>query len=260
MVDINPVSISLASYNLTRPEKIIWQFPAGVAPLEQIKSSSLKKFLTRAEEHLHENQINWSLEPLSVDSYSHWLTYYRSKMFESGFRIMADETWYDQKIALGCQVLGLMFYRAGELVASGIISLDPKTKTGSLHFKASNKLDLSGRSNSSIGAVVDYFFLRYAFDQKLATVTSGRSRNAFGIFNTLGYLDFKLKFGYLPTSDTTSPTTLEVPTLPNKTVAFFGLKERELKLYHYCQTSPAPDLHQLLSLNQAVTDLSSLNC
>jgi hypothetical protein len=51
---------------IIRPEKIIWQFPAGVAPLDQIKSSSLKKFLAKAEEHLHENQINWNLEPLSA--------------------------------------------------------------------------------------------------------------------------------------------------------------------------------------------------
>lgn len=256
MTDVTPIPYSLIRHNITRPEKITWQFPAGVAPLDQIKSKSLKKFLGRAEEHLHENHINWSLEPLTDEGFLHWLSYYRTKMFENGYRIIADEAWYNQKIASGYQVLGLLFYKDGQLVASGIIGLDPKTKAGHLHFKASDRLELSNRDNSSIGAVVDYFFLKYAFDQKLVLVTGGKSRNAFGVFNTLGYLDFKLRFGFVPIADLTSPLLDEVPTLPEKPVVFYGLQDKQLKLFSHSQIPTDPSLSHFV--NQGL-ELINLN-
>lgn len=247
MTDVTPTPYSLNKFKVTRPEKITWIFPAGLPPLDQIKNHGLKKFLAKAEEHLHENHINWSLEPLTDEGFLHWLSYYRTKMFETGLEIIADEVWYNQKIASGHKVLGLLFYQDGNLVASGIICQDPKTQTAELVFKASHKIELSNRGNSTIAAVVDFFFLRWAFDQKMTLVIGGKSQNAFGVYDSLGYLDFALKLGYQPEAISSNGLLTDVPTLPEKPVIFYGLQDKSLKLFSHSEVLSDPSLSHFIN-------------
>jgi hypothetical protein len=233
LLDSDSALYDLRPHQILRPEKVIWQFPAGVEPLAQIKSKSLRKFLTKAEECLETNDISWKFTLMSAEDFAAWLPYYQAKMAENDFQVIANEAWYQEKQAANIEVWSLCFYQDTTLVASGIISCNPKTKTTQLHFKASDKLELSGSSNSSLGAIVDYFFLRWAYQENYLTITSGRSRNAFGVFNNIGHLDFKLKFGYTPHIDPTISLVSSVPFEGEKPVLFFGQKKHQLNLYSY---------------------------
>ncbi|HCC84919.1 MAG TPA: hypothetical protein DEP87_04530 [Candidatus Pacebacteria bacterium] len=214
--------LDLTQFQLSRPERLSWIYPTSAKdPLTQLRSQSLRKFLARAETYLTANQITWAIEPLELTQFEAWLPYYRAKMAEKGFDCLANTSWFLKRQSQGDQLLGLWFRRQQQLVASGIIRV--KADKIVLAFKASDRLDLAGRSNSSIGAVVDHFFQKYALEHQFASISSGRSRNAFGVLNSLGYLDFKLKLGYVPQADLASPVSQTVPTDAQGRVLFFGL-------------------------------------
>jgi hypothetical protein len=232
MAEVMPVStqFDLASHGISRPEKIRWVFPSGVDPATQLKSESLRKFLNKAEVHLEANNITWSYQPIDQATFESWLPFYRTKMTESGFRVIADEAWYKTKVEAGVQIFGLFFHQQGQLVASGVVTYEPQFNALHLNFKATDRLNLSGRSNSSIGALVDYFFLKQAHQQACTIITSGQSRNAFGVYNTLGYLDFKLRLGFQP-EPVTEVWESTVPLNELGQVLFYGQQRGETKLF-----------------------------
>ena len=206
-----PAFIDLNPFQLQRPEKLVWSYPQGVTePLDQLKSSSLRKFLAKAEVSLSDAHITWTIEPVTEASFTEWLTYYQSKMEENEFSTIADLGWYQKRLSEGYQIFGLWFKKAGQLVASGILRIKD-TEEIVLAFKASDRLELGGKANSSIGAVVDFCFLQYAVEQGFERISAGRSRNAFGVINSLGYLDFKLRLGYQQNPDPASPLLNQVP-------------------------------------------------
>jgi len=53
-------------------------------------------------------------------------------------------------------------------------------------------------------------------------ISGGQSRNAFGVTNSLGYLDYKMRFGYQPSFADTAEYLSEVPLSETGCVLFFG--------------------------------------
>lgn len=215
-------TFDLTPFQLLRPEKLVWTYPSGVTePLDQLRSSSQRKFLARAETLLSDAHITWSIEPVTEASFNQWLSYYHTKMTENEFTSIADLNWYHRRLSEGYQIFGLWFKKAGQLVASGILRVKGSQEIV-LAFKASDRLELGTMANSSIGAVVDFCFLQYAIQQGFERISAGRSRNAFGAINSLGYLDFKLRLGYQQSPDLTSPLLSDVPVDEEGRVLFLA--------------------------------------
>lgn len=221
-----PREIDLTPYQVQRPEKVDWQFELTTPTvLESIKSKGLRSFLRKAPEILLEKGLSTVFEPISEANFAEWLPFYQAKMTEQGYTIMASPEWLSQRQAQGWQLYGLWIRQGDQLVGSGVMSVHDGV--GTLHFKASDRIDLSSQSNSSLGVVIDYLFAQHVHELGVTTISGGRSRNAFGVFNTLGYLDFKLKFGYVPGLPSDLPLISTVPVNDEGVVAFCGVRTAE---------------------------------
>lgn len=233
-----PTTIDLTPFQLLRPEKLVWTYPQGVTePLDHLRSSSLRKFLAKAETLLSDAHITWEIVPVTQAGFLEWLVYYQSKMEENEFSTIADLGWYEKRIKEGYLIFGLWFKKAGQLVASGILRVK-NTEEIVLAFKASDRLELGTMANSSIGAVVDFCFLQYAIEQGFERISAGRSRNAFGVINTLGYLDFKLRLGYVQSPDPASPLLNQVPVDEQGRALFLAATTSNPSAYAWYELSP----------------------
>jgi hypothetical protein len=225
--------LDLKPYQLTRPEKIYWLYPQSTDLLGEIKSKSLRKYLSNADESMRNNNLRIEYKTLSEDEYKEWLIFYDEKMTEHGYDHLANLDWYHRKMEAQQKVEGVFLYQSDKLVGTGIFirwAEDGKEKA-TFAYKASERVELPEK-NSSIGALLDYFYLKTMIDQKVDVISAGHSRNNFGVINTLGYLDYKLSFGYHPFPGIKNSQTFEtVMTMENGIALFFGIKENEMKLY-----------------------------
>ncbi len=226
-----PSTLSLVSYQILRPEKIRWHFHLIENNiLASLKSKSLKKFLAKYDSIIKDNNLSVEHKILDTESFEKWLEYYRRKMLENNYDIIASTDWYDDRTKKGLSIEGLFFYQNSKLVGSGIITRN-SNEQATFAFKASERIDLGNDENSSIGAMIDYLFLKFAVDSKTKIISAGQSRNAFGVINTYGYLDYKFKLGYLPLLPEKPTFADSIPLSENGVGVFFGQYESMLTLY-----------------------------
>lgn len=222
--------ISLLQFGIVRPEKIRWLYPANKDVLSSIKSKSTRSFLRKSEQELTEFNIVTSHNTLSEAEYVAWLPYYEAKMTEAGYDIFATKEWYALKISEGKNVEAIFFHTNGQLCGSIIFTTKDSSHADAC-FKASDQIDGLSKKRQSLGAIIDYFFLVNVTERAFQHVSMGRSRNAFGVVNKVGYLDYKLRFGCIPTVEPGFPLLDEVPVNEVGYSLFFGLKNEALSLY-----------------------------
>lgn len=192
-------SIDLSAYSLKRPEKIRWTFPYKEGDvLEYIQSKSVQKLLKHSDKLLQEANITYTYKKLSEAEYIAWLPYYMEKTLENHYTPFAKPELYQEKMDIGEEIWGIFYYKHEIMIGSAII-IKASPKKAIMAYKASEKINLSNDKNSSLGAIIDYHFVKHMATEKIENINSGRSRNAFGAINTFGYLDYKLRFGYVPT-------------------------------------------------------------
>lgn len=241
---------SLTSFNLTRPEKIRWIFPTQGDVLEHLKSKSLVAFLRTVDQDLTANDITYVFKDITEQEYQEWLPFYAQKMSEQQHQILAKSETYQQKRAEGKQLQGLFFYQHGQLVGSGII-IRIGTQEAHLAYKASDRLELSNKPNSSLGSVIDYFFLVEMKKEGVNLITGGRSRNQFGVSTTIGYLDFKLRFGFTPVIEPSQPQLDTAELNEHGFCLFFaGQPAGTTKLFLLRPSTPLPQDRQLNDLSR----------
>ena len=181
------------------PKKIRWIFPAPTLDyISTIPSRGLRSFIRKIPD-LFEHEaisVSWS-DTIDQAEFKAWLPFYQSKMKELNHEVIATAEWLQEKLKQKKQISALYLHKSGKMVGSGIISSSKTAVT--LAFKASERLKISNDSNANIGSAIDFLFLqKYHSDTRL--VNSGTSRNAFGVINSVGMADYKLRFGYIPTS------------------------------------------------------------
>ncbi len=223
--------ISLTKFNIKRPEKLSYDFifPHGVDAVNQIKSKSLKSFLLKTDEILRKNNIEYVCEDVTEEKFYEWLPYYTSKMEEHGYDVRAKREWYQEQINKGIHIKGLFFYQNQKLIGSLIFSLQNNVAVGA--YKASDRVSIdSHKTSSSLGSIVEFLFLKVASENGCELAT-GRSRNAFGFFNTLGYLEYKLRFGYNIRPSLNIPLLDSVPVNETGRVLFFGIQDEKFILF-----------------------------
>ena len=246
---------NLQEHNIVRPEKVIWRIPefsrTTVEALELIKSSSQKKFLQNIDEILIQNQITWELVEVDKQRFLEWLPYYEARMSEHEYRILADEQWYDTRISEGKKIEGMFFYQNDTIICSGMFLIE-NTAKATFAFKASDRIDLTSKSNSSIGSVIDYFFLKEMLQRGIPIISAGKSRNAFGVHNTFGYLEYKLRFGYYPFFEEGATQETEVPVSEDGSVAFFAQENSVQKLFYIHPAGITKELQALKMLPEII--------
>lgn len=216
-----PHTIDLQQYQIIRPDRVTWTAVVeGENYIESLRSKSLKKFLRNLEEVLNAHSITYELRSVTAEQFSEWLSFYEAEMEDRSYRVIANQEWYEKRTSQGKMIEGLFLLQHGELIGAGIISRDAKEKA-SLAFKASKKISISSLSNGNLGSVLDYLFITQMHQLGVQEISGGISRNAFGVLNTMGYLEYKTKF-YTPSSAQTAEETQEVPLTPEGDVLFYG--------------------------------------
>lgn len=232
----------LAPFNLQRPEHVVWRFDQKLpTALENIQSKSLRSFLSKTDQVLAEQHIEYVYQPVDRETFAKWLNFYRAQMESNEYDVLANLDWYDHRIQNGRVIEGVFFYRDGEMVGSGII-----TKTGSekatLALKASQRIDISNHKNASLGAMIDYLFLNEMVKQQIPIISGGKSRNAFGVINTLGYVEYKMRFGFKPFLPPQTPQVSTVQLNEEGYVVFFTENDQHQPQAYFIRPTNAPEL------------------
>lgn len=225
--------LDLHQFGIKRPNKVVWHLPQPFSgttdPLSFIRSKSLRHFLKNADSILVEKNITWECIPLSAEKYQEWFQYYQKRMTEKNFSIIATSDWFEKKLIEQKEVFGVFFYQDNRLVGSGIF-LREKNKAN-IAFRASDEVAFNEK-NASMGAIIYYFFIREALSTGAEIIGAGKSRNAFGVFNTWGYLEHKTRFSFIASPAPEEPLLETVPLNPQDgTVLFYGLRNDQLFLF-----------------------------
>lgn len=218
--------ILLSTFNVTRSEKIRWRlsWKPGEDLLSVIPSKSVRAFFAHTDEVLDRNGLTVEYGPLSASNYLVWLEFYKQKIEAHHYHQIATEEWWQQKLDEGKIVEQLSIFKEGRMVSSGII-VRVDTQLATLAFSASERINLSGRSNSSLGALLNFLYFLEMEKRGVQTISGGRSRNAFGVENTLGYLEYKLRNGYVPSHDEASGVLDQVAVNDDGYVLFYGWRD-----------------------------------
>ncbi|MCM2338881.1 MAG: hypothetical protein NDI62_00265 [Burkholderiales bacterium] len=224
-------TISLKQFNIERPEKILYYLPISNETdlFNNIKGKKLKSFLLKSDDILKKNSIEWRYEELTKKKFLEWLVYYEEKMKEHGHAILADEEWYQEQTNKGFNIKALFFYQNNKMIGSGIMAF--KDDLVSLAFKATDRITISHVSYGSLGSIIDFLRLKLICKEGNYKTVITRSRNAFGVFNTIDYLDLRLRFGYSIRSNPDAMISSDVPVNDEGCVLFYGLQNGELFLY-----------------------------
>lgn len=219
--------IDLNQFDLKRPEKVRWIFtPKNEEILNAIESKSLRKFLSHSEELLRINGIFYEFSTLTQDDYTNWYPYYEKNMKLNGYAVLAPKNLVEENEMKQKIVEAIFFKKNDALVGGGIIVRDGD-EMASLAYKASDRISLSNDKNSSLGSVIDFLFFKEMQKKNVRIISGGRSRNAFGVVNSFGHLDYKLRFGYVPVADVESPLLDTVDFAQHDSVCFLGLRGEE---------------------------------
>jgi hypothetical protein len=228
---------------LWRPQKVSWIFPydADRPIIDQIKSKSTRKFLRSVDQKIADEGIRIEYESCSREDFNEWLTLYVARSIEKNFRIVASIEWFEQKKIEGRRVERIFAYRGDTLIGGKIITVDQDGVVRSA-FKTSVPLESWSAHNASLGIALDYLYLREYAVRRPTLMTAGSSQNLFGVLNSVGYLVFKLRIGYLPEVAPQNENFAQSFEVPTDRDTYFFLSEddsMDSKVSLYCHKSQA---------------------
>lgn len=183
---------------LWRPEKINWVYknPDPNTVLDRIKSKSARSFLRSLDEVLAKYNLTVTTGHCSLEDFLLWSELYLQRSAEKNFDLFASDQWYEKKAIEKKRVEKIFIFQGNVLIGGKIITVSQDNIVRSA-FKASIEFPFTNSGNASLGLLLDYIYLLEYSKQNVSKITGGHSRNLFGIINTIGYLCFKLRMGYL---------------------------------------------------------------
>lgn len=191
--------LSLIVFSLRRPNHIRWLFPTFKSDtdiLQNIHSDKLRKHLVHTDDLIDKYQIKITKEVLTKKTYLQWLTHYNEVIKSKSFTTFATDNWFNEKMKQGKSVELMSFFQNDILIGTKVYTLKENNVIAS--FKTTVSESISFTKKISFGAVMDYHFLRELCKRNITNVNFGKSRNQFGVDNSLGLLEYKLKFGMIP--------------------------------------------------------------
>jgi hypothetical protein len=143
-----------------------------------------------------------------------------------GHDVIANTAWFEKKAQEHKQVFFIFVTHqdSGELLGTSVFTWSSTTHMVTSAFRATQRINLiAQKQKGSLGFLLDLLFLREALALRPHTISAGRSRNAFGIVNSFGYLNSKLQTGMRPHISGNEQLLQTTPTPPpGKDTAFFG--------------------------------------
>lgn len=207
----------MSDSKINRPTKLLWLLPTptpGQHWSQVIPSKSVRHLAKQKEQLLESSGITYEIVPLTEPFYLEWHEFYARTMREQNHDVIAAPDWFSQKKdqVSALYLLDFRLQDTGERVGASVVSQNFEG-VFTHSFKASKRVDIQGPSNASLGLLIELVFVEFALDQQATRISSGVSRNAFGYFNTIGYLASKLRMGYLPQAAPNRPWDSELPKL-----------------------------------------------
>jgi hypothetical protein len=253
---------SLQPYSLLRPDKIRWisSLTSQQTVLESLNSKSLRKFLSRSAEVCAEQGIRKELFVMTAERYAQWHALYTEEMLALRHDVIAQSDWFENKATGNQEIHGIFYYQNNALIGGSVITVSKDMVN--LAFKANRRLEISNDKDASLGAVIEYDFLCFA--QPYGTViSSGRARNSFGVHSSLGYLAFKLRFGYQAVWAENAESLTDVPVNAAGKVLCFAvstdashLDQTQLRPYYL---TPTPeDISELIEVQRKLPGVTTL--
>ena len=231
--------LSLVPFQLKRPKLVSWEFICDKADiLECIRSKSLRSFLRQFDQVMAENNLRYEHLEVDAQKFAAWLPFYQAQMQEKGYDQIASLEWFEKHRGMGEKIESVFFYQKDQLVGSAII-LRKEQALFSVAFKASLRLEVTKKKNGNLGSMVDFACLKIAVDQKADRIFWGRSRNAFGVINTFGNLEYKIRFGLTPVIDPEVEIFDDCPYLEESPLLFYANSPTGFGLYGFC---PQPEM------------------
>jgi hypothetical protein len=195
-----------------------------------LKSKTLKTFLQKADQELTEHNLKLEHVPIDQTLFDLWYAHYVMVMTEKGYDVIATPDWFGKKQAEKKQVGGFFLSQAGEWKSTLIYTQVENQKTFAA-YKTSLTLPGLSKKRQSLGALIDYFYIQTMVTNQIPWISLGSMRNAFGVINTLGNLDYKLRYGFIPMVDADTELIDSVPLTETGEVTFFGVKAGTLNLF-----------------------------
>ena len=187
--------IDLYKFDIVRPRQVRWWFPSiavGHAPWEYIQSKKLKKLLKNHENIVQSESLTWDFHLLQEVEYDDWIRYYETQFRKMKYDLLAKKSTFEKYSREEWEVYSLDLFQKGNLIGRKLVTI--KEKEGISRFKVSAHDFRLGKC--SIGAFIDYLMLlELNRDFQIQDISFGKSRNQFGVTNSLGYLEYKFHFG-----------------------------------------------------------------
>ena len=244
---------------LWRPQKISWIYPiaSNKSVIENIQSKNARKFLGNVSEFLKLNNFEISSGECTLKEYKEFLVLYNERTAARGFDPIAKAEWFSTKKKEGKKIEKIFIRHNNQLIGGKIITIIGGEIRSS--YKANQQLPIFQKlHNASLGLILDYLMLEHYIKRKPTLLTAGTSRNLFGVFNTVGYLIFKLRMGYQPL--VINPKTIfeHSTIIPKKDFWLTFLSDsatinRPLTLYlsgEFDQFPQLPELQKLIAIEK----------
>lgn len=234
--ELTPAEQSFTKSGFKRPVKLEWVLPKAADYRTVIPSKSSRKIAQNLTAILGDSQIEFAIIQVTAESYAEWLSYYQRIMTSQGHDLFATPGWLEEKTAAGFSVWMIDTVQQGNRVGAAIFSVKDGTYT--CHFKASEHLEIHNWPNVSLGILIEFLFIEHAVAAQANKISSGISRNGFGFYNTLGYLNFKLRLGYQPQAVPDRGFESTFPAHTGKPTIWFGCENAVSEV-----TQPPIQLH-----------------
>lgn len=223
-------NLDLTAFGVKRAEKIRWLYDL-TAPdiLDTLRSKSFTKILKNTDQILQRNNITFEHRLLNEADYQAWWQHYQQTMQEKGYDIIATPDWLQQKYAEDKTVGGFFFYQAGQLAGTSLYVRKDADVIGT--FKTSLNVAELSHTHGASGALIDFVVIRELLQENLTRLSFGSMRNAFGVLNTIGNLEYKLAMGYLPIPKEETNYLDSTPVDDVGRVVFFGTKNGLFTLF-----------------------------
>lgn len=249
------MSQQLTNLPTSLPTKLRWYLPPDHREsfIENIPSKGLRKFARNLPQIMEQNGISYQRRVLTEPEYQEWLVPYKRYMESKNYDILAQEKWFSSKTEQGYTVEAFFFYQNQELVGSEIFSHKDSVFVSSAYRYSRPDVTFTAKQGS-LGAAIDLTFFNEMISDGYVQISRGRSRNAFGIINTMGNLIYKLRFGMTIKGDDTTPESTTIPLSETKSTVFFTFPDSlPLAFIHELPSDPIdPELFRYLDEQRIV--------
>lgn len=223
-------TVDLKQFTIQRPEKIRWLYDVSLTDiLNNLRSKSFSKIYKNIDKILESNGITFEHVILNEDQYFTWWDHYTKVMTQKGYDVIATKEWFTQKHNEGKLVGAFFFYQHGKLAGSSLYVRRGSEVTGT--YKTSLDVPELSHTHGASGALIDFVVLRELLKERLTYLSFGSMRNAFGVLNSVGNLEYKLSMGYHPVPKEETTLVDEVPIDSEGRVIFFGFHKGIFQLF-----------------------------